>query len=310
MRNILWTICSALFLVACDGGGTSEAIRYPEESSEALSSAIELSAESSSEVISSIIESSSSDKSSSSEALLNSSSSVGVFPCKTEREDNCEYGTLVDERDGQTYKTVKIGKQWWMAENLNYAYLQPTSTQDSSSWCYNDSAEYCDKYGRLYLWSAAMDSAALFSDGTKGCGYFPNSKDSFQCPNDLDVLGICPEGWHLPSLKEYRILIRNVKDVHLLLSVAGEWYEGQSNTDEFGFDLLPGGYYCSTYDSYGPSFDFIYEVAFLWLATENGSKSAWHLYGDTGYLTDANENTSSSNKSIAQSIRCIKNFME
>ena len=55
----------------------------------------------------------------------------------------------MDARDGQIYKTVKIGNQVWMAQNLNYAYLQPTSELDSSSFCYEDSPENCKKYGRL-----------------------------------------------------------------------------------------------------------------------------------------------------------------
>ena len=91
-------------------------------------------------------------------------------PCRTSSEDNCEYGVLVDDRDGQTYKTVKIRNQWWMKENLKFRYVQPTSTLDSCSFCYNDTLEYCGMDGRLYLWSAAMDSAGVYTDNGKGCG--------------------------------------------------------------------------------------------------------------------------------------------
>ena len=85
-----------------------------------------------------------------------SSSEAQVTGCET-----CEFGKLKDDRDGQTYRTVKIGDQWWMAENLNYAYLQPTETLDSSSFCYDNDPENCKQYGRLYLFSAAMDSVLL-----------------------------------------------------------------------------------------------------------------------------------------------------
>ena len=329
MRVLFLIGCLMVFLVACSGGGSSEPLQYPEDSSESQPSSVESSAGSSSETVSSVIESSSSEEYSSSETLSNSSSSVaggssaglsssaivessssvGAIPCKTETEDNCEYGTLVDERDGQVYKTVKIGEQWWMAENLNYAYLQPTSTLDSSSWCYNDSAEYCEKFGRLYLWSAAIDSAGLFSDGTRGCGYFPKSEGWYRCPNDKNVLGICPEGWHLPSSNDYKKLMQNVKDMHLLLSASGEWFEGPLNTDKFGFALLPGGYYCSIHDSWEcPYFGFIYETAGLWHASENGPQGAAILLGDTGTPAGGGggDGVGGSDKYIAQSIRCIK----
>ena len=325
MREFLLTICCILFLVACDGGGSSEPLPYPEDSSESMSSAVESSAESSSEMVSSVGESSSSDESSSSETLSNSSSSVAsssislsssssslpkssssifVLPCKTETEDNCEYGSLIDERDGQTYKTVKIGEQWWMAENLNYAYLQPTAELDSSSWCYNDSAEYCEKFGRLYLWSAAMDSAGLFGDGTKGCGYFSKKESWYRCPNDKNVLGICPEGWHIPSVKEHNTLFYYVKDVHLLLSASGEWFNAPLNTDTFGFALLPAGYYCSMRDPLGESnFDGLYMDGAIWLAAEDGSQSAYTLIGYTAALTSGLDNDELGNfdKYVAQS---------
>ena len=115
------------------------------------------------------------------------------------------YGEMTDERDGQTYKTVKVNDNvTWMAENLNYAYLQPTAELDSSSWCgdfWNEDG--CDVYGRLYLWSAAVDSAALFSDAMKGCGYYESSENWQKCPLDQNVRGVCPEGWKLPTYDDY-----------------------------------------------------------------------------------------------------------
>ena len=84
------------------------------------------------------------------------------------------YGELTDARDGQVYRTVEIGDQIWMAENLNYAYMVKTQELDSSSFCYGNKIENCEKYGRLYLLSEAVDSAALFSENGKGCGYDRN----------------------------------------------------------------------------------------------------------------------------------------
>jgi uncharacterized protein (TIGR02145 family) len=120
--------------------------------------------------------------------------------CKSLNEDNCEYGTLTDERDGQVYKTVKIGDQWWMAENLKFRYMQKTKKLDSSSFCINDSLENCEKYGRLYLWSAAMDSANLYSENKRYCGI------DVLCNQYSSVRGVCPEGWHLPYYDEWDIV--------------------------------------------------------------------------------------------------------
>ncbi|WP_458450014.1 FISUMP domain-containing protein [Fibrobacter sp.] len=120
--------------------------------------------------------------------------------CNIEGVDNCEYDSLTDARDGQVYRTVKIGDQWWMAENLNFRYLQQTRNLDSSSFCMYDSLEYCEKYGRLYLWSAAMDSAGLYSTGAKGCGV------GAKCSAAYPVQGVCPDGWHLPSWDEWYVL--------------------------------------------------------------------------------------------------------
>jgi len=162
-------------------------------------------------------------------------------PCKTKAHDECEYGTLADDRDGQVYKTVKVGDQWWMAENLNYAYTVPTETLDSSSFCYKNDSAACDTLGRLYTWSAAMDSAALFSASGKGCGY------DVECFVDGNVRGVCPKGWHLPDSLEFENLVSAVGgslEVSLMLKSTTGWkYDRgkRGGVDIFGFTARPAG---------------------------------------------------------------------
>ena len=121
------------------------------------------------------------------------------------------FGEITDERDGHVYKTVKIGEQIWMAENLNYAYPKQDSSSDSVSWCYNNEPDSCAKYGRLYLWSAAMNS--------------------------------CPQNWHLPSYGEWVVLTALANyEPNYFKSTSG-WSEDGNGSDIFGFGVLPGGIY-------------------------------------------------------------------
>ncbi|HNY32986.1 MAG TPA: FISUMP domain-containing protein [Fibrobacteria bacterium] len=74
------------------------------------------------------------------------------------------YGTLYDARDGKTYRTVKIGKQTWMAENLNYR--NTTGVDDTVGVCYKNSVDSCAKYGRRYLWNQVMAINAAYNNGS------------------------------------------------------------------------------------------------------------------------------------------------
>ena len=239
MRSLwLGILTCAAMLVACGDDDSDFATRPSDDSSSSVCKDCDDGSSSSAKSSSSSVKSSSSIKSSSSSAKSSSSSVTLAIPCKTDSTDTCEYGELVDDRDGQTYKTVKIGDQWWMAENLNYAYLQPTDELDSSSFCYNDSAEYCEKYGRLYLWSAAMDSVGTWSSNGKGCGY------DVACSPTYPVRGVCPEGWHLPDTTEWRTLLTAVGgylSAGTKLKTASDWLSDDLGTDNFGFSALGVG---------------------------------------------------------------------
>ena len=166
-------------------------------------------------------------------------------PCITSDGDSCEYDSLIDERDGKTYKTVKIGNQWWMAENLNF-YADEFSKDglETQSGCLFDNSRYCDEYGygRYYWWALAMDSAAFFSEDGKGCGKGNVCKIS----QYAKVRGICPEGWHLPSANEWNILYLATGKRAEHLRTYHEWdvYLNAPSVfgycDLYGFGALPG----------------------------------------------------------------------
>lgn len=323
MKKIFVALSMVAFLVACDDSSSASA----ENSEPAALSSVEGQVSSSStkkltdssdsrceecndDAISSSgnVESSSSEKlsessSSSADEVASSSSSVTLaMPCKTETEDNCEYGELTDDRDGKTYKTVTIGDQTWMAENLNYAYTGvPYNnfgyTSDSTSWCYDNDPANCTKYGRLYTWSAAMDSVGTWTTNGKGCGY------NKTCSPTYPVRGVCPEGWHLPDTTEWNTLFSAVGGEYTagrVLKSQTVWkiYEGIINEDSFGFSALPAGY--RNYDGY------YYDegnYAYFWSSTEYGSNLAYLM---SLYYLDDYAHLSNRNKDFGRSVRCLK----
>jgi len=178
-------------------------------------------------------------------------------------------GTFVDSRDNKTYKTVVIGGQKWMAENLNYVV--------DSSWCYENSVDICNDYGRLYNWTAAMTA--------------------------------CPRGWHLPTRDEWGELAKTAggtgeygdggtagKKLKAKYSWYTDWNTQGNGTDDFGFSALKGGsrhYTGVFYSSFG----------MWWTATtESGSDYA---YLRTMMDSPDTVYEGSNDKSYGFSVRCV-----
>lgn len=208
-------------------------------------------------------------------------------------------GTFVDERDKKTYRFVTIGKLVWMAENLNYKI--------EDSWCYDDKKANCKKFGRLYNYDAAMKA--------------------------------CPDGWHLPSLNEWKnlfsvvegkriddlgIYIMKSKVAKKLKSTNG-WDDGWDDNgkrsgngvDAYGFAALPAGIRTIHDD-----FNSLGEYAFFWTSTEyhTAYDPKYTQLDDTEGLSKHADRVSFANnidwpnfaqyglKILGHSVRCVKNM--
>ena len=123
--------------------------------------------------------------------------------------ENVKYGKLVDERDGQIYRTTTIGNQVWMAENLNYASSSDKECRKGDSYC----EERRSVYGVSYSWGEAIDAPYWSKQGLDCENY------SGFCVLPEKVQGVCPEGWHIPSKEEWDLLDsvtgKSIKPVYL-----------------------------------------------------------------------------------------------
>ncbi len=188
------------------------------------------------------------------------------------------YGKFTDPRDDKIYKTVKIGNQVWLAENLAY------KTQ-KGSWAYNNDENNVKTYGYLYDWEAAHN--------------------------------VCPPGWHLPSDQEWQEMEMNlgmseseVGAMHNFhtrglpvgekMKSTGGWPDSGNETNEGGFAALPGG---GSYEK-GSKFYGIGSLGNWWSSTSTGRKDAWarHIGSDASGVA----RTHALNKQCEFSIRCIK----
>lgn len=182
-------------------------------------------------------------------------------------------GVFKDSRDGQKYKKVKIGKQVWMAENLNYKM--------EGSYCYENDETHCEKYGRLYEWDAAMKA--------------------------------CPKGWHLPDKTEFEVLfdaVGGISTAAKMLKSTDGWdvvmkggrFVTGGGTDEYGFSALPAGIKAPV--NKGGRFAAETLGMIFKCSTENKNDGS---YGFT-FAKGEDEVTVGDNldKSAASSVRCVK----
>ncbi|MCK4344759.1 MAG: hypothetical protein KAX05_05675 [Bacteroidales bacterium] len=212
-----------------------------------------------------------------------------------------ETGTVTDY-DGNTYKTVKIGNQTWMAENLkttNYAdgtpLIEGTVAGDlgddysTKYWfVYNDNPLYKDLYGLLYTHAAVLNGSTVGSN-----------------ENPSGIQGICPIGWHVPSDPEWYELIdflggQDIAGGKLKETGTSHWASpNEGATNETGFTALPTGlrYKAGNYEYLNRMTGFF--------STRVSSTHQW-----TWQLWDFTESFSTGNyykgMNHAFSVRCVK----
>ena len=191
--------------------------------------------------------------------------------------------TFTDGRDGKSYNWVQIGTQKWMAENMDF--------EVTDSKCYDNSADSCAKYGRLYDWATAMG--------------LPSNCNRDDCSGQIDTPhpGICPNGWHIPTRSEWDTLVNfaggSSKAGTMLKSEWG-WNSSSSvpaGTDEYGFSALPGGY------GYSNGFSGVGYGGNWWSATEYYRDSfVW-----SRHMSSGNEKVDDSDrdKEYPYSVRCV-----
>jgi len=202
---------------------------------------------------------------------------------------------MVEDVDGNHYRTVRVGEQLWMAENLRTTRLKDGSplshVEDYDSWVDLESAAYC-WYNNDSLHAA--DYGALYN---------------YQA---IESGKLCPEGWHVPGDEEWTALeLAFTADGNPggALKEAGTAHWKTPNTaasDESGFTALPAGY-----RSYNGTFNLIRISGFWWTSSPKsfyGSENTV-LYRGLNYDSGAIErNVASLNNGF--SVRCVKDQAE
>jgi uncharacterized protein (TIGR02145 family) len=194
---------------------------------------------------------------------------LGLFAQETDsvaKPQEPDYFT--DKRDKKTYKTVVIGKQTWMAENLAF------NPGGGGYWAYNNILGNVEKYGYLYAYAVAIN--------------------------------VCPKGWHLPSDDEWRQLTKYLGGEGVAgakLKSADGWLASDSKgTDESGFSAIAGGYR----DGYG-TYNGLKEIGYWWTSTAT-ARSVDYAWLRGLWFDKAAVGRFETFRPSGLSVRCIKNL--
>lgn len=215
----------------------------------------------------------------------------------------------VTDCQGHTYPVVKIGNQYWMAENLQCTKYDTQSERAGATLSTSNSSTYAPYYtdgrnatenasgnltsshrrklGLLYNWAATV-GLTTESEAKNRTTAFSGRRQ-----------GICPNGWHVPTSAEWNTLrIYIGSNAGKRLKATSGWYENGNGTDDYSFATLPAG------NSNGSTVFLVGYSAFFWTATpyNNGDTYLFYIFSDDDKL-----DSGSSNKDNARSVRCIRN---
>lgn len=211
--------------------------------------------------------------------------------------DNGKYVKFTDSRDGQVYKSVKIGDQWWMAENLNYSdSIRTPGLKGKVERCLDTLNQPLE--GILYYtWAAAIDSLTLYQTEGLDCG------KGKVCTLPPQVQGICPSGWHLPSKSEWELLVNTVGDstnAGTILKSRKMWFNDGKGVDEYGFNALPAGL------NHSPYLCFLQDSQTAFWGSDQGVDNGKAFGVAFGFDYSGIRMFSSAFKEYGYSIRCVK----
>ncbi len=221
---------------------------------------------------------------------------VGEVTKLTFEDDPCD-GVKTITYSGKTYSTEQIGAQCWLAQNLNVGTLISTATDGDQTdnviiekYCNSNNSWYCYSFGGIYQWAEAV---AYTNGATNTTPPSPALSGNIQ--------GICPTGWHIPTITEFETLKTTVNSSSNTLKAVGQGTGAGDGTNISGFSALLAARWYNLFSNQG----------WTWLGSETNFWSSTEFSGNNAYSLKLNYNNDSismpsTDKRDGHSVRCLK----